>query len=53
MVAMVIARKTILCFTYVVLNVDQIACKYARKHQGNRILRFIQIKNYVIITIKI
>ena len=38
MVVMVIARKTILCFTYVVLNVDQIACKYARKHQGNRIL---------------
>ena len=38
MVVMVIARKTILCFTYGVLNVDQIACKYARKHQGNRIL---------------
>ena len=58
MVAMVIARKTILCFTKVVLNVEQIACKYSRRHQGNRILlleRFtnIEIKSYVIITITI
>ena len=44
MVAMVIARKTILCFTKVVLNVEQIACKYSRRHQGNKIL-LLELRN--------
>ena len=45
MVAMVIARKTILCFTIVVLNVKQIACKYSIKISRKYNFAFNELSN--------